>query len=875
MSEKSREELQQELDHAVCRIKELEAATSELMRVKDALRESEARYRTAFEYTGTAMIVVNPDTTISMGNHKLEEFTGYNQDDIARGRKWTEVVVPEDLERLMSYHNSRRTSPDLAPSEYELRLRDQHGEVHTMLANVTMLPDSDKSLVSLFDITNLKKIELALRESERKYRDLFENANDIIFTVDLEGFFISANYVALKTYGYSSEEMFKTRFYDIIDPAYIPVVISKLSDKLSLHSKSHTYELLTRTRSGDPVWVEVSTRLIRERDCTIGIQGIARDITERKRQEEKLQESQRRFKETSEMLPGIICEMDLSLKLTYVNRIGLTTFGYTDKEFEQGVFVSDLIPDAFVEKFSTTVSSILKGEPGAPSVYSLYKKDRSLIHVILNSAPIFKDDQVVGIRTCFFDICDRINAEEKLRLSEERFRSIYSESPIGIALFSPDGHIFDMNESFKLMFSERGNTSVQIELFSKLELTKKERADLQQGNGINRETEEFTGAGVDENRCARYLDWYITPMGISESGPSVYLAQVQDITERKRASEAKLKKEREATRRAEELVAGLKRQLREKSSFQNMVSRSPKMKQIFESIPEIAQVSATVLISGDSGTGKELVARSLHELSNRKSKPFVAINCSALPDTLLESELFGYKAGAFTDAKKDKPGKFALAEGGTIFLDEIGDISAAMQVKLLRVLQERVYEPLGGTAPVKSNVRVIVATNKDLSAMVAEGSFREDLFYRINVVTIKLPPLRDRRCDIPLLADYFIERFDAQYGKEIRGITREAMEALLMYDFPGNIRELENMIEHAFIFCKTPTIEIKHLPSVLNNNADVSVEKNLSGIKSFDELERMYIKNVLEQSGGNRAIAAQRLGIHKATLFRKLKNLGI
>jgi transcriptional regulator with PAS, ATPase and Fis domain len=243
---------------------------------------------------------------------------------------------------------------------------------------------------------------------------------------------------------------------------------------------------------------------------------------------------------------------------------------------------------------------------------------------------------------------------------------------------------------------------------------------------------------------------------------------------------------------------------------------------------------------------------------------------------LLESELFGYRAGAFTDAKKDKPGKFSLAEGGTIFFDEIGDISPSMQAKLLRVLQEKTYEPVGGVAPEKADVRVLAATNRDLDAMVKNGAFREDIYYRINVVTVRLPPLRERRCDIPLLCDHFIGKFNVRYGKSISGISQEAMEMLLAHEFPGNIRELENVIEHAFVFCKAPMIEARHLPPAMRDVRGGAPDREmLSHIGGFDELERLYIDAILKETGGNKLLAARRLGVHKATLFRKIRKLGL
>jgi len=359
-------------------------------------------------------------------------------------------------------------------------------------------------------------------------------------------------------------------------------------------------------------------------------------------------------------------------------------------------------------------------------------------------------------------------------------------------------------------------------------------------------------------------------------GTKKSLISLIDITERKKAEREQLNKARAATERARKLAAGLKKEIIRLTSCGDMVSRHPEMKKIFNLLPEVAQTTATVLITGESGTGKELVARSLHELGPRKEKPFMAINCSALPDTLLESELFGFKAGAFTDAKKDKPGKFALADGGTVFLDEIGDLSPTIQVKFLRVLQDKAFEPLGATKSVTVDVRVITATNKDLTALIKEGRFREDLYYRIKVLNIDLPPLRERRSDIPILCDHFIELFNTRYKKRIATVSDQVLDTLLSHDFPGNIRELENIMEHAFIFCKGERIEMEHLPPELGGEEEGrDVLKAMSAIKNFKELEKAYIQSVLAQTGGNKTLAAKRLGIHKATLFRKLKQLGI
>lgn len=316
------------------------------------------------------------------------------------------------------------------------------------------------------------------------------------------------------------------------------------------------------------------------------------------------------------------------------------------------------------------------------------------------------------------------------------------------------------------------------------------------------------------------------------------------------------------------MVEQLQKALLKKVSYEDIVGRSRAMQQLFDVLPEIADSDSTILIEGPSGSGKEVVSRAIHQLSPRKDKPFIAINCGALPDNLLESELFGYKSGAFTDARKEKPGRFALAEGGTILLDEVSDVSPAMQARLLRVLQEKTYEPLGSTQSVKANVRILAATNQELAQLVKVGTFREDLFYRINVFRIELPPLKDRREDIPLLIDHFIAKFNQLKNKDIHGVTEEVMMIMMNYDFKGNIRELENIIEHAFVLCRGGLIDCQHLPLIFQNqSAPINVAQPGMTLKA---IETIHIMDAIQRHRGNRQAAAKELGINPSTLFRKL-----
>jgi PAS domain S-box-containing protein len=321
------------------------------------------------------------------------------------------------------------------------------------------------------------------------------------------------------------------------------------------------------------------------------------------------------------------------------------------------------------------------------------------------------------------------------------------------------------------------------------------------------------------------------------------------------------------------LVEELRKEITGRFQIGDMVSRSALMRRLFDVLPQIAASDSSVLIQGETGTGKELLARAVHGMSRRAEGPFVAVNCGALPDTLLESELFGYKAGAFTGADKDKPGRFAAAESGTLFLDEIGDITPALQVRLLRVLQEHVYEPLGSNTPLRTNVRVITAGNRDLAELVETGGFRRDLYYRINVVRLELPPLRKRKEDVPLLVEHFIARFNRVQNRDIQGVTSAAMAVLMAHDYPGNIRELENIIEHAFVLCAAnKDIDIPCLPDYLARRAHPDTVPLPIG-DARKALEAQLILETLERNHGNRQAAARELGMHKSTLFRKMRAL--
>ncbi len=319
----------------------------------------------------------------------------------------------------------------------------------------------------------------------------------------------------------------------------------------------------------------------------------------------------------------------------------------------------------------------------------------------------------------------------------------------------------------------------------------------------------------------------------------------------------------------------LRRELRERYDFSNIIGTSGAVRQMYEQVAQVAQTNTTVLVRGESGTGKELVAHAIHYNSLRTKKPFIKVSCAALPENLIESELFGYEKGAFTGADSRKKGRFEMADGGTLFLDEIGDVNPATQVKLLRVLQAKEFERLGGTETIRVNVRLIAATNKNIEKAIAEGAFREDLFYRLNVFTIFVPPLRDRKADLLLLADHFLEKFSREHGKVIKRISTPAIDMLMAYHWPGNVRELENAIERAVLVCDGQVVHAHHLPPSLQTAEASGTITRVSLKDAVSAYEKDLIQDALKTTRGNCAKAARLLNTTERILNYKVRNYGV
>jgi PAS domain S-box-containing protein len=364
--------------------------------------------------------------------------------------------------------------------------------------------------------------------------------------------------------------------------------------------------------------------------------------------------------------------------------------------------------------------------------------------------------------------------------------------------------------------------------------------------------------------------------GLPVSGLVVYITDAQErrvpvsvSTALYRDRQGRLKGGVETFRDLRQIEA-LRKTIEKSYTSGDIVTRNPKVQELLNLLPVVAESDSTILIRGETGTGKELLARAVHSLSPRHEGPFVAINCACFPETLVDSELFGHEKGAFTGADRAKQGRFARAQNGTLFLDEVGNLPLPVQAKLLRVLQDRTYEPLGGTKTLQTNARIVAATNQNLAAMVEEGAFRRDLYYRINVIELELPPLRERPEDVLPLIRHFIGQLALLHQKPVEGVAPEALRILMSHDYPGNIRELENVVEHGFVLTSGPLIDVKHLPQWL-----VKTDKGVIQGGGLEDCERRAILSALERNDGIRAFVARELGIHKSTLYRKMRRLGL
>lgn len=574
---------------------------------------------------------------------------------------------------------------------------------------------------------------------------------------------------------------------------------------------------------------------------------------------------------TIERASDAIFWVDSEARFHFVNEAACRSLGYTKDEFMQ-MTVHDIDPDFPREKWNEQWNKVKKLKSFTHLSYHRTKDGRIFPVEISANYLEFEGKEY----SCAFvrDISNRLDAEKEMRDSEKRFRDIFSAVNDGIIIVDPDdGKIVDINDKAVKMLGYETDELIGMSVRNI------HPDEMDQINNIVSGVLKGSPVITDEFSCLRkdrkYMPADMSFSKVELNETTYVLVMVRDITERKKSEkeiESALAEIKELKKQLEAENIYLQEEIKIQHNFEEIISKSNNFKKVLQKVEQVASTDATVLILGETGTGKELIARAVHNISDRRDRPLVKVNCAALPANLVESELFGHEKGAFTGALARKIGRFELANGGTIFLDEIGDLSLDLQSKLLRVLQEGEFERLGNPRVIKVDVRIISATNRDLEKALEEGEFRRDLYYRLNVFPIFTPPLRDRKEDIPLLVKHFMNKYSGRIAKKVDKVSQKVMDILMQYHWFGNVRELENIIERAVIISRGETLELGDwMPVKESLNVEAKPE-------SLEQFERNYIIKVLNLTGwrvsGDKG-AANILGLKPTTLEARMKKLGI
>lgn len=693
-----------------------------------------------------------------------------------------------------------------------------------------------------------KSLESTTADSQEDYRTIFEKSLIGLYVIQ-RGRFSYVNQRLSNILGYASpEELVGKSFRELIHPDDRRLIkLGMRGEETQVFPSQHIFRVFKK--DGEIVWVRMdgSTTIYQGKPANV---GHLIDLTPFKEMEKSLRDSLEKYQTILNEIEDSVGEVDLKGNIMFTNKAGCRIWGasyeesigrnyrsYVDDETEKIVY------EAYNKVFRT-------GIPGKNIIYEIIRKDDGSRRVIEDSVSLIRnaDGKITGFRTVSRDITDRKEAEKELAEQRTRLEAIFRSVKDAIITVDSELKVIEANKSTENICGI-ALKEIAGKIFVKClnQCSKSCCEVLRQTLEKKITIKEYRIECGHQQRHQQIVSVTSSPLLDPEGKFMGAVLVVRDIT----------------------LLRDLERELRERHQFQNIIGRSKKMQDIYRLLEDLANLETTVLITGESGTGKELVARALHYSGQRAFKPFVTVNCSALAESLLESELFGHVKGAFTGAIKDNKGRFQAANGGTILLDEIGDISPLIQLKLLRVLQDKVFERVGESIPQKVDVRVIACTNKNLKEKVRRGEFREDLYYRLKVVEVALPPLRDRLEDLPLLVDHFCRSFNDRFKKNIAGISSEVLSKFMDYPWPGNVRELEHVMEHAFVLCRERIITIEHLPAEIKDYK--GAEKiNIQKIHSKEPKPIHEILNALNKVRWNKTKAARMLGISRRTVHRKI-----
>jgi PAS domain S-box-containing protein len=832
-------------------------------------------FRTLVDESNDVILVIDPDTMRFLDiNERASVALGYSREELLSMSVFD--IDPDADENVQERVKQESRKAGFATFEREHRRKD--GTSFPVEVNLRIVQlDREYCVAIARDITERKRAEERLREFER----VVENVEEMIVVVDRDYRYVIANRAFLRYRGLTIEQVSGRLIAEILNPGVFESVVKEKLDE-SFRGKVVNYEFRYR-------YPELG-----ERDLTItylpiegpkGIDRVAcvlRDITERKRTEEAVLASEARERARAKELATVLDAVPVPVYISHdraCRRITGNRAAYEQLQVPVGSNFSKSAPPEELPKFRLLQNGVempvdslpmqLVASTGKPIYGSAWTKefeDGTAREELINAVPLLGDDgEVRGAVAAAVDVTELIKAENALRQSEERFRVALKHSPI--AVFNQDRDL-----RYTWMYNPHVPGAAQghvgqtpVEFFGPEEGERIEavrRRVLETGVGARHEV-VLTEAGKKH-----YFDTTIEPLFDASGAVIGITGASMDVTELRETSEAL----REAKRRLTEEKLYLEKEIDTELGFGEIVGQSKALQAVMEQVRKVASSNATVLLLGETGTGKELVARAIHRLSQRRHNTFIKMNCAAIPSGLLESELFGNEKGAFTGAVSKKVGRLELADKGTLFLDEIGEIELSLQPKLLRVLQDQEFERLGGNHTLKVDFRLIAATNSDLAARVRDNEFRSDLFYRLNVFPIRVPPLRERREDIRLLVEHFVQKCARRMNKSITSIPKKTMESLMAWEWPGNVRELENFVERSVILTEGSVL-VAPL-----NVLERSTKEDVIPDQTLQTTEREYILRALREShwqiGGPRG-AAVRLGLKRTTLQSKMKLLGI
>ncbi|HTS34331.1 MAG TPA: PAS domain S-box protein [Candidatus Solibacter sp.] len=811
-------------------------------------------FRTLIEDCSDAVEVADPKTLRFLDvNRKACDELGYTREEMLPMSVYdvnpeiTQVVHDEIIQKVR----------DAGFAMFETVHKRKDGSVFPVEVSLRCVEPDQTYLVAISrNISDRKKAELALRESEDRYRDLVQHSEDLVCTHDLDGRLLSVNPAPARVLGYSVEELLNMPMRELVAPEYRDQFETYLERVKSTGTDRGV--LCVMTRGGERRIWEYNNSLRTEGVASPIVRGMAHDITERKRAEAALRSSEQRYRDLFEKMVAGVGIISMDGELVDCNDAWARMFGYDSASECRGTSVVQHYTDSAVRE--ELLEELRQNGAVTNRELHVRRKDGSPLWLLVNDI-LLRDRNPLLLQATIVDITARKLAEAALQQSDERFRVALKDSPITVFTLDRDlRYTWIYNPRLHWQQELIGKTDAEAlgenEVESFRELKKKV---LETGTALRAEVM------LAQNGSAYACDITLEPLFDSQknivgiTGAAMDIARLRELADNLQDAKERLTQEK----------SYLEKEIEAELGFEQIVGQSPSLREVLKKAKVVAPTEASVLLLGETGTGKELVARAVHALSPRARGSFIKLNCAAVPSGLLESELFGHEKGAFTGAVSQKVGRLELADHGTMFLDEVGELPPELQPKLLRVLQDREFERLGGVRTLRVDVRIVAATNRDLLQDVGNRRFREDLYYRLNVFPIQMPPLRERRSDIALLVQHFVAKYAARMGKQIDRVPDETMEILQNWNWPGNVRELENIIERMVILSRGSTLAPP--PAELEGPQEV-LDDNLT------EVERDHIVRVLRETGGVLSGvdgAASRLGIKRTTLQSMLKRFGI